>query len=182
MTSPDLGRCNRALTSSTLTHSPPSPPPPPPRLLARRSLACPTGRSTDEREPARSSLDPLAIRSRGGKGQFSSESLEIYYSSLLRESRIYRWFFFWNEKRYNFRKMQERCSLSFENRMIGFLQEVRRRRRGKNQSRCESSFNGSLLSSECILGLLLLHTHTHIYRRKKETIARHVNNAPTRPA
>ena len=159
MTSPDLGRCNRALTSSTLTHSPPSPPPPP-RLLARRSLACPTGRSTDEREPARSSLDPLAIRSRGGS-IFERIVGNILFFSSKRIENLSMVFFFWNEKRYNFRKMQE-GSFFRESRMIGFLQEVKRRRRGKNQSRCESSFNGSLLSSECILGLLLLHTHTHI--------------------
>lgn len=103
MTSPDLGRCNRALTSSTLTHSPPSPPP---RLLARRSLACPTGRSTDEREPARSSLDPLAIRSRGGS-IFERIVGNILLFSSKRIENLSMVFFFWNEKRYNFRKMQE---------------------------------------------------------------------------
>ena len=106
MTSPDLGRCNRALTSSTLTHSPPSPPS---RLLARRSLACPTGRSTDEREPARSSLDPLAIRSRGGgRGSIFERIVgNILFFSSKRIENLSMVFFFWNEKRYNFRKMQE---------------------------------------------------------------------------
>lgn len=56
--------------------------------------------------------------------------------------------------------------------------ELSKKKKEEEEScRCESSFNGSLLSSERIL-VAAAYEHTHIHAERND----HVNNAPTRPA
>lgn len=53
----------------------------------------------------------------------------------------------------------------------------KKKKEEEESCRCESSFNGSLLSSERIL-VAAAYEHTHIHAERND----HVNNAPTRPA